>query len=189
MRAIILLTISFLLFVAGTPAQSKTNDAIAKQIKSLKADKTFTLTYDKGSNMSKLMAIGDNFAEAEAKKAGIQAMNFGMAFFYQGQTLTAAPDPIAITFWVMSKKPQFAAKHKWVILLGKDSVVDHGDGQYAARVSENMEYLNFKISRQDLTNVASGGDLKFTLGTAEFHFTPEHLKLFKNLLDLSDPAK
>jgi hypothetical protein len=177
-----------LLGSAAVFAQSKTNDAITKQIKALKAEKTFTLTYDKGSNMSKLMVIGDNFAEAEAKKAGIQAMSFGMAFFYQGQTLSTAPDQIAFTFWVMTKKPQFAANHKWTATVGTETL-DLGDAQYAARASENMEYLNFQISRENLKKIAAGTGVKIKLGAAEFTFTADHLKLFNNLLILSDPAQ
>jgi len=107
------LLIAVLIASAAISAQTKSNDAMANQIKALKADKTFTLTYDKGSGMSKVMGSSESFTGAEAKKAGIQAMSFGTAFFYQGQALAAAADPIALTFWVMTKKPQFAANHKW----------------------------------------------------------------------------
>ena len=43
----------------AAPAQ-KTNDMISKQIKSLKADKYITLTYDAGSNASKIFVRADN---------------------------------------------------------------------------------------------------------------------------------
>lgn len=188
MQRLLVLIILFLFAAFTASAQSKSNDAISKQIKALKADKTVNLTFDKDSNMSKLMATGGNFAEADAKKAGIQAMNFGMAFFYPGQALTSAADPIALTFWVLTKKTQFAANHKWTAIIGAETL-DLGDAQYAAKPGSNMEYLNFKISRQDLTSIASSADMKFTLGGNEFTFTPEQIKLFKDILILSDPAK
>ena len=72
--AIILLTFSII-------HAQKTNDSISKQIKSLKAEKNITLFYDAASNSSKIMVSADNFDGKEASKAGIQAMNFGMAFF------------------------------------------------------------------------------------------------------------
>jgi hypothetical protein len=169
-------------------AQTKSNDVIAKQIKALKADKVFTLSYDKGSGMSKVMGSSESFTGAEAKKAGIQAMSFGTAFFYQGRSLTAAADPIALTFWVMTKKPQFAANHKWTAVVGTDTL-DLGDAQYAARAGENMEYLNFKISRENLKKITGQANVKFKLGTAEFQFTAIQLKLLADLLKLSDPAQ
>ena len=181
-------TILILLAASLSFAQTKTNDAVIKQIKEMKADKAFTLTYDKGSDMSKLMASSESFSSAESKKAGIQAMSFGMAYFYQGQTLKTAPDPIAITFWVMTKKPQFAANHKWTAAVGTETL-DLGDAQYAARASENMEYLNFNISRETLKKIAGVPGAKFKLGTAEFQFSPGQTKLLTDILTLSDPAK
>ncbi len=80
------LTLIVCLSVAG----QKTNDAIQKQIKSLKAEKTIFLSYDGSS--SKLMGVASNFSDSETKAAGVEAMNFAMAFFYVGQTLTAPPD-------------------------------------------------------------------------------------------------
>ena len=171
--------------IFGVSAQTKSNDAMAKQIKALKADKAFTLTYDKGSGMSKVMGSSESFTDAETKKAGIQAMSFGTAFFYQGQALAAAADPIALTFWVMTKKPQFAGNHKWTAMIGTETL-DLGDAQYAAK--GNMEYLNFQVSRENLKKLAGQANVKFKLGTAEFQFTAPQLKLLADLLKLSDPA-
>lgn len=177
-----------LLLALNAFSQSKNNDTISKQIKSLKAEKTFSLTYDKGSGMSKLMATSDNFSDSDAKKAGVQAMSFGMAFFYQGQSLTAAADPIAITFWVMTKKPRFSGSHKWTAIVGAETI-DLGDAQYAARAGESMEYLNFNISRDNLKKIAAAGEVTIKLGPTDFQFTPAHLKLFKDILALSDPVQ
>lgn len=181
-------TIVFILILLASiavSAQTKSNDAIAKQIKALKADKVFTLTYDKGSGMSKVMGSSESFTDAEAKKAGIQAMSFGTAFFYQGQALAAAADPIALTFWVMTKKPQFAGNHKWTAVVGAETL-DLGDAQYAAK--GNMEYLNFQVSRGNLKKLAGQANVKFKLGTAEFEFSAAQQKLLTDLLKLSDPA-
>jgi len=179
MKSICLL--AFLLAAALTVSAQKTNDAIQKQIKSLKADKQILLSYDKVSNASKIMATAGNFADSEAKKAGIQAMNFGMAFFYTGQSLAAPPDTINLTFWVLTKKPAFASSHAWTI-----SALNLGDARYAAKPADNMEYLNFKISRADLARVASSADAKFKLGGKDFTFTPEQIQLLKSVVTISE---
>ncbi len=163
----------------------KTNDAIAKQIKSLKADKTISLSYDAGSNTSKIMVTAGNFDGKEASKAGIQAMNFGMAFFYPGKTLMTSPDTINLTFWVLTKKSKFADAHNWTIKLEKETL-NFGDARYTAKSGDNMEYLNFKIARTDLAKIAAGSNINFKLGTADFTFTPEHIAIFKNLLAITD---
>ena len=172
----------FLLLAFVFPALAqKTNDAIAKQIKSLKADKTITLTFD--ANTSKIMATAESFDQKESSKAGIEAMNFGMAVFYPGKALTAAADPINLTFWVMTKKPRFTAGHKWSATVGTETL-DLGDSVYAAKGI--MEYLNFKISRADLAKIAGANAVRFKLGTAEFTFLPSHLALFRNFLAVTD---
>lgn len=164
----------------------KKNDAIQKQIKSLKADKSFTLTYD--GNSSKIMAVGENFAEPDATRAGIQAMNFGIAVFYSGKELASAIDTFDLAFWVLTKKPKFEASHLWKITL-RNETLDIGSARYAAKPRENMEYLNFKITRTDLVRItAEKSAVRFKLGTSEFRFSPGHIILFKNLLAITDPA-
>lgn len=178
------LSITFvLLFLALSASAQKTNDAIQKQIKSLKADKQITLTFDGGS--TKIMAIGDNFADAEAKAAGIQAMNFGIAYFYPGKELTTPPETINFTFWVMSKKPKFADAHAWKATIGTETL-DLGDARYVAKSGENMEYLNFKLKREDLVKIANSTG-KITIGTSNFTFTASQLTLLKNIIAVSDP--
>ncbi|MEO7540209.1 MAG: hypothetical protein ABIV21_09280, partial [Pyrinomonadaceae bacterium] len=70
LSVIALLLLSFL----PAPAQ-KPNDAVATQIKALKADKAITLTFDPKANSSKIMATADNFDSKESERSGIQAMN------------------------------------------------------------------------------------------------------------------
>ena len=65
--------------------------------------------------MSKVMAVAENFPDAEASRANVRAMNFAIGFFYLGQTLERAPDPILLTFWVLSKKPQFGENHSMTL--------------------------------------------------------------------------
>lgn len=184
MTRILSITAVILLALSSVSAQ-KTNDAVSKQIKALKADKTITLTYDAGSNTSKLMVMSPNFDGKEAAKAGVQAMNFGMAAFYPGQAITAAPDSFNFTFWVLTKKPVFGAAHKWTAPVGAETL-DLGDARYVSKPGENMEYLNFKISREQLTKIAAAPGTKFKLGTAEFTFTADQSTLLKNLLAVSD---
>ena len=178
------LSITFLLlFSALSASAQKTNDAIQKQIKSLKAEKQIMLTYDPAGS-TKIMAISDNFADAETKAAGIQAMNFAMAFNYAGSTLTASPETIDLAFWVMAKKPVFVTSHGWKASIGTETL-DIGDARYGAQARENMEYLNFKLKREHLTKIANSTG-KITLGTSNFTFTESQLTLLKNVLAVSD---
>jgi hypothetical protein len=177
---------AILLLTSLSVFAQKTNDAIAKQIKSLKADKTITLTYDADSKASKLFARAENFSDAEAKKAGIQAMNFGLAFFYVGKTLNTPPETITLTFMVLIKKPVFAGNHNWINSPSRSDALDFGDARYVSKPGENMEYLNFRISRTDLAKVAASADAKFKLGNFEFTFTPAQLTMLKNFLAVSD---
>lgn len=186
MKKYLLLLLVVLFCAFSLSAQSKSNDAIAKQIKELKAD-NITLTYDEASKMSKIMVIGANFSKEDAKAAGVEAMNFGMAFFYPGKALTAAPEEINFTFWVLTKKPKFAASNHWTAAAGSETL-DLGDARYVAKPKENMEYLNFKISRANLEKIAKGSNVKIKLGDAEFKFTPEHVKTFANLLKIINPV-
>ncbi len=171
-----------LLFLALSASAQRSNDAIQKQIRSLKADKQITLTFDGGS--TKIMAIADNFADAEAKSAGVRAMNFGIAYFYPGKELAAPPETINFTFWVMSKKPKFAAANAWKATIGAENL-DLGDARYAAKSGENMEYLNFKLKRDDLAKIANSTG-KITIGQANFTFTASQLTLLKNIIAVSD---
>jgi hypothetical protein len=129
------------------------------------------------------MVVGEDFGSEQDKRAGVEALNFGMAFFYPGKILNAAPDELNFTFWVLTKKPKFAASHAWTVTL-PDETLDLGDARYVSKPKENMEYLNFRISRQNLEKIAQGKDVKLKLGTAELKFTPEHLKTFANLLKI-----
>ena len=179
-----LVIVLFLLSALSICAQ-KNNDAIVSQLKSLKTDKQITLNYDSGSNATKVMVIGDYFPETEAKAAGIKALYFVMAFYYPGKTLTAPPETLAITFSVETKKPKFAEAHNWKAIIGTESL-DLGDSRYAPKPSENMEYLNFKITRDDLSKIAAGTNVKFKLGNADFTFTAAHLAIFKSLIAITD---
>lgn len=185
MKKYFLLPLIILIGVGAGFGQSKSNEAIAKQIKDLKAEKNITQSYDDASQMSKIMVVGDDFGSEQDKRTGVEAMNFGMAFFYQGKALTAAPDEINFTFWVLNKKPKFAASHAWTAIIGNETL-DLGDARYVSKPKENMEYLNFKISRQNLEKIAKASDVKFKIGDAELKFTPEHLKTFANLLKIME---
>jgi hypothetical protein len=187
MRSVTFIAIAILFVTASADAQSKPNDAIARQLKTLGAESSITLTHDNGSNMSKLMAVSENFSDAEAKSADVRAMNFAVGFFYPGETLEKSPDPILLTFWVLAKQNRFGNGHALVVQIDGETL-DIGDSRYVARPRDNMEYLNFNLTRDVLAKIARGSSVKFTLGGAGFTFSKEQQRMLANLLSLSDPA-
>src|SRR5262245_33506738 len=99
------------ILVAATQAQSLTNATIKERIRSARAEKDITLTYDPQGKTSKLMAVASNFANSEAKRSGLLAMNFAVGYIYSGEQLSEAPNSFLFTFWVLTKKPQFSEDH------------------------------------------------------------------------------
>ncbi len=173
-------------FVASAPAQTKSNEQIEKQIKKLNAAKNITLSFDEKGGTSKIFVAGKDFGSAPDKRAGVQSFSFGMAFFFAGKTLSAAPGEINLTFWVLTKKPRFAEAHNLIVFAGGETL-DLGAARYVSKPKQNMEYLNFKISRENLTKIAKTSAAKLKISNSEFQFTPEHLKTFADLMKISDP--
>ena len=68
-----------------------------------------------------------------------------------------------LTFWVLTKKPRFAENHN-LLVTGESGRLDLGAARYAAKPRENMEYLNFEISREDLAKIAQDAAGRFSLG-------------------------
>jgi hypothetical protein len=175
--------LTILLLAICVSAQSKTNDAIAKQIKKLNSEKSISVNYD--GNTSKVMAVAENFNDRDTSRVGIQAMNFAMGFFYAGDALKEAPDPIMLTFWVLTKKPRFSDIHSVTFIVGGESLV-YDNVRYAAKAREDMEYINCKITRADLGKMINGQDVRVRLGGAEFKLQPQQIRLMSQLLDISN---
>jgi hypothetical protein len=114
-------------------------------------------------------------------------MNFAAGFLYPGQSLERSPDQILVTFWVLAKQNRFGNGHSLVLQLDGQTI-DLGDSRYVARPRDNMEYLNFNLSREILARIASGSNVRFTLGGASFTFSGDQTKMLTNLLSLSDTA-
>lgn len=185
MKSIFILLFFLLLFVPAT-AQVKTNDAIVRQIKALKSEKAVELVYDQSSNVSTIRAVTENFPDAG--RAGVQAMNLAIGFMYVGREITKAPDTIMVSFWVLTKKPRFAASHN-LMLNDPTGGRDLGPARYTPKPRESMEYLNFRLSRADLETMASEPGSRFKLGEADFTLTPGQRKAIADLLTISDPAR
>lgn len=184
MKTYILLVLATVFLTSSTSAQPKSNDAISRQIKALKIEKTFTLSYDQNSNVTKLMAVTENFSDLDAGNTGIQAMNFAIGFMYSGKELAKAPDNVLLTFWVLAKKPRFAVSNNLLLLATN---FDLGSARYAAKPRQNMEYLNFEISRENLKKIAGERDARIQLGEAGLTFTSSQLKAISDIITLSDP--
>jgi hypothetical protein len=170
----------------AAPAQSKSNDAISKQIKALGSSKTIELTYDQNSNVSKLRAVTENFQDSG--KTGVQAMNFAIGFMYPGRELARAPENLLLTFWVLTKKPRFASNHNLTLNYAA-GMLDLGPARYVAKPREDMEYLNFEISRDDLAKMIGQPNPSLKLGEFQLTLTPGQQKAISDLLILSDPAR
>ena len=187
-KKLFLLPVLIATFTAFAFAQTKSNDAIEKQIKALKVEKIITLSYDEQGGTSKIFVSGEDFGREQNKRAGLNGFSFGMAFFYPGKTLNAAPGTINLTFWAQSKKPKFAESHNLTIFAAGETL-DLGEARYVSRPAEKTEYLNFKISRENLLKIAGAANAKLKIGNAEFQFTPEHIRAFAALAKISDPAE
>lgn len=179
MKTQLLLIITLLLFSSAAQAQ-KTNEQLATQIRNNK----IKLSFEGGT--TKLMAVAENFPDSEARAARVMAMNFAVGFFYPGQSLERMPSEMLFTFWVMSKKPVFVEKHALTFYAGGEEIIV-GDGRYSGRARENMEYLNFYVSRDVLVKIASNSNVHLKLGDATFKFTSGQMRMLADLLELSDP--
>ena len=187
MKYTLFILVVLLSFAAiGFAQPGKTNDVINRQIKSLGMEKAVTVSFDAGGNASKIMAVTENFSNNEVDRAGIQAMNFAMGFFYPGTTLTASPERLHFTFWVLTKKPRFAENHHFTADLGKGKILDLGEARYSPKPREDMEYLNFEISQADLGTIAATDSVFFHLGSYAFTLTPAQQKVIRSLVRVSD---
>ena len=166
------------LFLTSTAySQERSNDDINRQVRSLGVEH-IEVTYDQASNMSKLMAVSENFSNRDAANGGVLAMNFAMGFFYPGNSLKAAPQTVHFSFWVLTKKPRFATDHHLTADLdGRE--LDLGEARYAAKPNQDLEYLNFELTVADLTAMASSNKLTFRIGPRQFYATASQLKLIQ----------
>lgn len=185
MNKIFSVSLLILIFAIAGVAQPKTNDAMAKQLKTLKADKTFGLNYDVASDATKILGFSEDFGKEQTSKNKLLSFRFGLTFFYPGKTLNAAPSEFPLTFQAQSKKPVFANAHKLIFTIdGTD--LDLGEARYASK--NGIEYLNFKLTREQLETLAKGKNVSLKIGAAQFNLTADKIKMFADLLALSDPA-
>lgn len=180
---VISLILALLLAASSICAQTKSNTDISRQIKHLNIDKNITVSFD--GNTSKVMAIADNFTDKDSSRNGIQAMNFAIGFFYPGDQLKESPDPIMLTFWVLTKRPRFADIHNVTFNIDGEPILVE-NVRYAAKPREGVEYINCKLSRSDLAKITSGKDVKVQLGEGEFKFLPDQLRMMSDLLVISN---
>jgi hypothetical protein len=161
------------------------NDTMQARINSLSAGKAITITFDSVSGTSKIMAVSENFSKDDASRAGLLAMNFAIGHIYPSDSIVKSPDSYLLTFWVMSKKPRFGANHAMTVVL-RDEMLVIGSARYAAKPREQMEYLNFEISRENLMKIAGQTEVRFQLGDEEFTFTKSQMKLLADLLVVTE---
>ena len=179
------LLVIIVIIAVNASAQTLSNDTLKERIWNAKSDKSITLTYDPAAKTSKLIGVSENFAKSEASRAGILAMNFAIGFFYPGDALEKAPETFHLAFWVMSRKPRFTENHSMTAALREEMLVI-GSARYASKPREQMEYLNFDISRENLAKVAAESNVRFKLGDEEFTFTKSQMKLLADVLTITE---
>lgn len=187
MKRVITITTAILVLSINILSQVS-NETLQERIRSAQADKSITLTYDAAGKTSKLMAVSDNFSKDEAGRSGLLAMNFAIGHIYAGDALTAEPEQFLLTFWVLSKKPRFGASHSMTVTLADEMLVV-GNARYVAKPQQQMEYLNFEVSRENLSKIARGTEVRFMLGDHEFTFTRSQMKLLGDLLMITEIRK
>lgn len=168
-------------------SQTKSAAALEKHLKSLKADKVFALKYDANSDNSKLYGFGADFGKDQDKRNNVESLRFGMAFNFAGRNLKAAPDEYLLTFQAGTKKTKFAERHDLKFTID-GAILDLGAARYANK-NEGIEYLNFKLNREQLGKLAKGKELSLKIGDAEFTLGAEQRKMFADLFALSDPSQ
>lgn len=169
------------LFLSSTAnAQFRSNESIRQHIKSLGSEGSITVSYDSGSNVTTMRAVSENFANDEAKRGGLRAMNFAAGALYSGNGLGKPLDPIMLSFWALSPKPRFGSDHSLAVITGNETL-SFGNARYVARARDGMEYLNFDITREQLRKMATQLNVKVLLGQKEFNFTRPQLKLLADL--------
>lgn len=174
------------MLAAAAFSQSKSNEAITRQLKALQADKNFELIYDKASNSSKLIGFSNDFGKAENKRNNLQSFRFGLAVNYAGNALATVPDAYLLTFQAGTKKEKFRDAHRLEFTVD-NVVLDLGEARYGNK-NQGVEYLNFVLDRHRLVKIAGGREVRMKAGSAEFTLKPEQIKMFADLLALSDPS-
>jgi hypothetical protein len=177
MKQISLIVTVFLLVSAAT-AQTKSNDAIRQQLKSLGSE--IAVNFDQNSKVTTIKGVAENFANDEAKRAGVKAMNFAVGVIYPGDGLDRSPEQFMLSFWVLSGKPRFGEDHTFNVFF-REGTLQFGDARYTARARDGMEYLNFNLTRDQLKQIAAESKVYFQLGGKTFNFTPSQLKLLADL--------
>ena len=163
-------------------SQAVTNEVLQTRINSAHAENNIALTFEQDSKTTKVMAVSENFSKDEVGRSGILAMNFAIGCFYPGEVFLKSPDSFLLTFWVLAKKPRFGANHALTVTL-RDEVLVIGSAQYSPKPREQMEYLNFEISRESLTKIANHSAFRLVaillvarIRSAEEGFVPTHTK-------------
>lgn len=165
-------------------SQSKSSEAIEKQLKDLKADKVFSLIYDKDSDNSKILGFSEDFGREQDRRNDVSSFRFGLAFLFVGKNLKSVPGEYLMTFQAGTKRTKFAAAHSLKFTIDNE-VLDLGDARYANK-NEGIEYLNFKINREQLAKLAKAKNAAMKIGNAEFTLSAAQIKMFADLFALSD---
>ena len=165
-------------------AQSKTNEKMQQQINSLGISKNVQLEYDKGSDSTKLMGLGEYFSKDQCSKNGLSELSFGMAHNYNGKALPYSVPAFMMTFWVKGKNGAAFSNASALTFVADGEAVEMGNARYAKKGS--MEYLNFMMNREQLSKLAAAKSIVIKIGDKAFQASEAHVKMFSSLYKVSD---
>ena len=184
MNKLLLITLFLLSLTTISLAQTKSNDTISNQIKSFKAEKILILNYDNSSNVTQIMAFGEDFGSEQNRANNLSKFSFGMKFVYIGNEIKDVPQSFITTFWAEGKKSSFATAHNLTVRVDGENL-EVGEARYFKKSGDDREFLNFNFPREILEKIVNGKNVQMKIGNATFKFTAEHLKLFTGLLAIS----
>lgn len=184
MKVVFCFLIFLFSFATAAFAQGKTADQIREEVKSAGFGQSITVEYDTDSNTTRIRGVSENFSPAEARRAGVRAINFAAGVIAPGNGLKRKADEFLFSFWILAEKPQFTEGKSVEFVLGSESFEASGF-RYAARPRDKMEYINISLSRSQLEKIAKVSAVGVRIGSKMFTFTPQQRRLLLELLEIT----
>lgn len=185
MKKILYIFLCSLILSVAAWAQAKSADAIRAQAASLGLGKAISVEFDAAAGTTTIRAVAENFNDADARRAGIRAINFAAGVIAPGDGLKSSAGEFLFSFWIMSRAPRFESATAAEFIVGTETL-PAANFRYSARRREDMEYVNVTLRRVELEKIASAASVRAKIGNSEFTFTPRQLQLLRGLLAITE---